>query len=77
MLMKGICESSLAVSLLQELPKRLTTHPYTIVGLAQEIAQESGCPLCEIMTPIGEALMELADQHQIVFDRGQKQLLLA
>lgn len=77
MLMKALCESSLAVSLLQELPKRLNGHPYTIVGLAQEIAQESGCPLCEILTPIGEALVELAEQHQIVFDRSQKQLTLA
>ena len=75
--MACICESPLAMSLLQVLPARLKAHPYTIMGLAQEISQEVECPLCEILTPMGEALEELAAQHQIIFDRSQNQIMLA
>ena len=75
--MKCVCESSLALSLVQLLPERLQAHSYTIMGLAQEIAQEFECPLCEILTPMGEALTELAEQHRIKFDRSRKQIMLA
>ncbi|MGP1383613.1 MAG: hypothetical protein ACTS2F_08640 [Thainema sp.] len=74
--MKPICESPLAVSLTQELPQRLRAHSYSIIDLAQEIAQDFECPLCEILTPMGEALMVLAEQHQIMFDRSRKQVML-
>ncbi|MEO0826078.1 MAG: hypothetical protein AAFW84_01375 [Cyanobacteria bacterium J06635_15] len=65
------------MALVQVLPERLKAHSYTIIGLAQEIAQEFECPLCEILTPMGEALMALAAEHQVRFDRNRKQIMLA
>ena len=70
-------ESPLAMSLLQVVPERLKAHSYTLVGLAQEIAQELECPLCEVLDPMSEALMELVARHQIRFDHNQKQIVLA
>ncbi|MEO1094123.1 MAG: hypothetical protein AAFX01_04405 [Cyanobacteria bacterium J06638_28] len=75
--MKTICESPLAFSLLQMLPERLQRHSYSILELAQELAQEFECPLCEILTPVSEALVELEAHHQIQFDNQRKQILLA
>lgn len=75
--MKTICESPLAISLLQMLPERLQQHSYSILELAQEFAQEFECPLCEILTPISEALVALEALHQIQFDSQRKQILLA
>lgn len=75
--MKYIYDSPVAISLVQILPERLRAHSYTIIGLAQEIAQEFECPLCEVLTPMGEALMELMRQHQIKFDHAHKQIMLA
>ncbi len=74
--MKMICESPLAMTLLQRLPDRLSKHSYGILELAQEFAQEFECPLCEILTPIGEALQELEALHQITFDGNRKQVML-
>ena len=75
--MKSLCESPLAIALRQDLPKRLKAHSYTIVDLAQEIAEDLECPLCEILTPVGEALMELVAQHQVKFDSVCKQVSLS
>ena len=75
--MKHGFESSLAHSLVQVLPERLKVQSYTIIGLAKEIAQEFEYPLCEILTPMGEALMELVAQHQIRFDHSRNQIVLA
>ena len=75
--MESICESSLALSLVELLPERLKAHSYSIMGLAQEMSQELECPLCEILTPMGEALVELATLHQIRYDHTQKHVMLA
>ena len=70
-------ESPLAMSLVKVLPSRLKNHPYTIIELAQEMAQEFECPICEILYPMGAALQELVALHEIVFDSGQKRVVLA
>ncbi|MGF1524868.1 MAG: hypothetical protein ACFBSF_21290 [Leptolyngbyaceae cyanobacterium] len=75
--MKYIYKSPLAMSLVQVVPERLKAHSYTIIGLAQEVAQEIECPLCEVLDPMSEALAELVARHQIRFDRSQKQIVLA
>ena len=72
-----VCESQLAVTLKDILPNRLKEHPWSILELAQELAQEFDCPLCEILTPMGEALAELIDAHSIKFDGTAKQVMLA
>ncbi len=74
--MKRLCESPLAIALRQELPNRLKAHSYTIIDLAQEIAQDLECPLCEALTPVSEALMELIAQHQVEFDPSCKRVNL-
>ncbi|WP_130199538.1 hypothetical protein [Leptolyngbya iicbica] len=74
--MRYFCESPLAIALRQELPKRLKAHSYTIIDLAQEIAQDLGCPLCEVLTPVSEALMELVAQHQVEFDPSCRRVIL-
>jgi hypothetical protein len=75
--MLATCESPLAVTLMQALPNRLQAHSYSLLELAAEMAQEFDCPLCEILTPLGEALAELAAVHQIKFDGAHKQVMLA
>ena len=42
-----------------------------------ELAREFDCPLCEILTPMGEALAELTAAHSIKFDAVEKSLMLA
>jgi hypothetical protein len=74
MLMRYFCESPLAIALRQDLPNRLKAHSYTIIDLAKEIAQDLGCPLCEALTPVSEALMDLAAQHKVEFDPSCKQI---
>jgi len=71
------CESPLAIALLQTLPARLKAHSYSIMELAQELAQDFDCPLCEILTPMGEALSELSAVHCIEFDPAHNRVLLA
>ena len=71
------CESQLAVTLKSVLPRRLQEHPWSILELAQELAQEFDCSLCEILTPMGEALVELMAAHSIKFDAVEKSLMLA
>ena len=71
-----IDESPLAMSLVQVLPERLKSHSYSMIELAQELAQEFECPVCEILTPMGEALQELVLLHKVDFDRGHKQVVL-
>ena len=71
------CESQLAATLKNLLPHRLQEHPWRILELAQELAQEFDCSLCEILTPMGEALAELTAAHSIKFDAAEKALTLA
>ncbi len=71
------CESQLALMLRQVLPTRLQAHSYSIIELARELSEEYNCPICEILTPMGEALSELANHHQVVFDAEHKQVALA
>lgn len=71
-----MCESQLAVALKDRLPKRLREHSWSILELAQEMADEFDCPLCEILTPMGEALAELVAAHSIQFDSYEKQVAL-
>ncbi|MBE7381404.1 MAG: hypothetical protein F6J95_008345 [Leptolyngbya sp. SIO1E4] len=74
---KHDCESLLALSLVKMLPSRLQDHSYSILELAQELAGEFECPLCEILTPMGEALQTLAALHRVKFDGSQKRVMLA
>ncbi|MEM9005492.1 MAG: hypothetical protein AAGE59_18450 [Cyanobacteria bacterium P01_F01_bin.86] len=69
-------ESPIAMSLVQVLPSRLNNHSYSIIELAQEMAQEFECPICEILDPMGAALQELIALHTVVFDSGQKRVVL-
>jgi hypothetical protein len=62
--------------LCQVLPLRLQIHSYTLMDLAKEIAEEFDCPLCEILTPMGEALSALTSRHQVVFDALHNQIAL-
>jgi len=71
------CESQLAVTLKSRLPGRLQEHSWSILELAQEMAQEFDCPMGEILTPMGEALAELFAAHSIKFDSTEKQVMLA
>ena len=71
------CESQLAVTLKNILPCLLQEHPWRILELAKELAREFDCPLCEILTPMGEALAELTAAHSIKFDAVEKSLMLA
>ena len=73
---RKIYESPLATSLVKVLPERLKSHSYSMIELAQELAQEFECPVCEILTPMGEALQELVFLHKVAFDRGHKQVVL-
>jgi hypothetical protein len=59
------------------LPSRLKERPWSILDLAQAMAQEFDCPPCEISTPMGEALAELMAAHFIQFNRVEKQVILA
>ncbi|NER79623.1 MAG: hypothetical protein F6K42_08570 [Leptolyngbya sp. SIO1D8] len=74
--MERECDSPLALSLLQIVPSRLKDHSYSILELAQELAKEFECPLCEILTPMSEALEALAALHQVEFDTRQKRVVL-
>jgi hypothetical protein len=71
------CESPLAVTLKGLLSSRLREHSWSLLELAQEMAQEFECPVCEILTPLGEALSELVAAHSIRFDDREKQIMLA
>lgn len=73
--MTHYCETSMSLSLLQVLPDRLKNHAYSIVELAQLMAQEFECPLCEVMTPLGEALFELTEQQAISYDHNRLTLV--
>lgn len=75
--MACICESPLAISLMNMVPTRLKNHSYSIMELAKEMSEEFQCPVCEILTPMGEALLELAEMHQVEFDSSQKRVMLA
>jgi len=68
------CESPLAIAFKSTLPKYLQDHPWHILELAEAVAQDYNCPLCEILTPLGEALTDLADSHAVIFDDGNKEL---
>lgn len=75
--MACMCESPLAVTLKRVLPARLQEHPWSLIELAQAMAQEFDCPLCEILTPMGEALADLVAAHSIEFDGTDKRVKLA
>jgi hypothetical protein len=68
---------ALCASLIQLLPELLRDHPYGIYELAQECARRLNQPLCETMTPLGEALSELAQNGQIIYDRNSNALVLS
>ena len=75
--MTCFCESPLAIALKNALPTYLQAHPWQIVELAKVMAQDYDCPLCEILTPLGEALAELVESHAVMFDGSNKQVKLA
>lgn len=75
--MTCLCESPLAIALKTTLPKYLQDHPWHLLELAAAVAQDYDCPLCEILTPLGEALTDLADSHAVIFDGSNKELKLA
>lgn len=70
-------ELNLFASLLQLLPELLRDHPYSIYELAQESAKKLGQPVCEVMTPLAEALHEMCDEGVLCYNRSTKQVILS
>jgi hypothetical protein len=65
---------ALFASLMQVLPQILSQHPCGLYELAQEAAQTIHYPIQDVLTPFNEALIELKQSGQILYDRDHNQL---
>lgn len=69
-------ELNLFASMMQLVPQLLHDHPYGIYELAQESAKQLGQPLCEVITPLSEALHEMVQEGKLTYDRTNKRVVL-
>lgn len=69
-----MASNDLSNTIRQIVPDLLQEHAYGIYDLAQTCAQQVHAPVCEVLTPLAEALCELASGGRVHYDRQANQV---
>jgi hypothetical protein len=63
-------------AIVQILPELLKDHPYGVYELARDLARQLHQPICEVMTPLTEALHEMAKTGELSYNRATNQMTI-